>query len=229
MSSYELHFGDSLELMRNMEAGTVDLIVTDPPYPVIKGGHPDDPRRPSGILSKNDGKIFAHNDCNAKEYLPEFYRVLRDDAHCYIFTNVVNLRYLLNLADDLGFQLHNLIAWKKNNCVVNRWYMKKLEYICFFRKGKAFKVNDSSVSNCLEYDNPRNKQHECEKPVLLMETLVCQSSQQGETVMDPFMGCCPTGVAAVKNNRRFIGCEIDPKYYDLSSKRMESCFVHGIE
>lgn len=220
MRDYQLEHGDAIQLMRGLPSGSIDLIASDVPYPVISGGNTTKTHATGGILVKNDGKIFKHNDCAMEDYLPEFYRVLRDDAHCYVFTNTLNLAKLLNLANDVGFKLHNLLVWKKNNVVPNRWYMKQIEYICFFRKGRAFKVNDNGISNCLEFDNPRNKQHECEKPVALMEVLVRQSSQPRETVLDPFMGCCSTGVAAIKNGRKFIGYEIDPEYFELSKERM---------
>ena len=62
--------------------------------------------------------------------------------------------------------------------------------------------------------------HDVEKPVRLMEILVLNSSQPGDTVLDPFMGIGSTGVASVQNNRKFIGIEIDEKYYNIANSRI---------
>ena len=65
---FSLHNMDAIEFLRNLETGSVDLCVTDPPYRTISGGKNDfkDKKRPGGILLKNDGKIFEHNDIDHK-------------------------------------------------------------------------------------------------------------------------------------------------------------------
>ena len=63
--------------------------------------------------------------------------------------------------------------------------------------------------------------HDTEKPVDLMKVLVENSSNEGDVVLDPFMGIGSTGVAAVQLNRQFIGCEIDKKYYDIAEQRIK--------
>lgn len=136
----ELYNGDCLEILKNIESNSIDLCLTDPPYKVISGGHPDAKGRPSGILSKNDGKIFEYNDIEPEEFMPEIYRVLKEGSHCYIMTNVLNLEHYLTVARETGFYLHNLLVWEKNNCTPTRWYMKNCEYTLFLRKGKAKKL-----------------------------------------------------------------------------------------
>lgn len=68
----------------------------------------------------------------------------------------------------------------------------------------------------------RQGEHQTEKPVPLMRELVSLFSDEGDLVCDPFMGSGTTGVACVKTGRRFIGIEIDPKYFDLSCRRVEN-------
>lgn len=75
--NYEIYKGDCLEIMKGIEDKSVDLIVTDVPYKVISGGRPKFKNQPSGILSKNDGKIFEYNDIEPSDYMSELYRVLR--------------------------------------------------------------------------------------------------------------------------------------------------------
>ena len=60
--SVNLFNGDCLEVMKGIPDGSVDCVITDPPYKVISGGKPKSKGQPSGLLSKNDGKIFKHND-----------------------------------------------------------------------------------------------------------------------------------------------------------------------
>lgn len=72
--------------------------------------------------------------------------------------------------------------------------------------------------------NPRSREgtHPTEKPVSLMTELVTEFTNAGELILDPFMGSGTTGIACVRTRRRFVGIEIDPKYYDLSRRRIEA-------
>lgn len=219
--SFNIQQGDCLDLIKTLEDESIDLVVTDPPYKVISGGKNDGKdRRPSGILSKNDGKIFNHNSIAIRDYLPELYRVLKQDSDAYIMTNNINLQELLNVSTDVGFKFHNLLIWKKNNVTPNRWYMKNLEYTIYLYKGKARPINNPSSSQIFEFPNPRNKLHPTEKPVELMEHYILNSSDEGMTVLDPFLGSGSTGLAAIKNNRNFIGFEKDETYFEVSNNRL---------
>lgn len=206
---------DSLDMMRRLPDGCIDCVVTDPPYSTISGGKNSAPGYGfrNSVLRENDGKIFKHNDIPASAYLPEVYRLLRDGGHCYIMTNVLNLRDMLNLADSIGFGLHNLLIWQKNTGTANRWYMKFAEYTLFLRKGPARTINNPGSSNIFAANNPRNKAHPTEKPVELMEHYILNSTEPGEIVLDPFAGSGSTLVAAQQTGRRWIGCEIDSAYY----------------
>ena len=213
--------GDCLELMKDIPDKSVDLIIIDPPYKCISGGNSRG-KGPTGILSKNDGKIFKYNDITAKQYFGELYRVLKDNTHCYIMTNNLNIEEFLTTAKEVGFQLHNIVIWKKNNATPNRWYMKNCEYILFFRKGKAKKINNPGTKQILEIDNIiGNKVHPTEKPVKLMEILVENSSNEGDLVLDCFMGSGSTGVACKNLNREFIGMELDEEYFKIACERIE--------
>ena len=219
--NYEIYKGDCLEIMKGIEDKSVDLIVTDVPYKVISGGRPKFKNQPSGILSKNDGKIFEYNDIEPSDYMSELYRVLREDTHCYIFINFINLTNVIKEAERVGFKMHTLLVWKKNNKTPSRWYMKNQEYILFMRKGKAKPVRDSGYGHILEFNNILgNKLHPCEKPVDLLELLIKNSSNENDVVMDMFMGSGSTGVACLNTNRKFIGIELDDKYFEISKSRL---------
>ena len=223
MSNITLWQGDCLEMMKDIPDGSIDLIVTDPPYKCINGGKPHLKGEPSGMLSKNDGKIFDYNDVEPEAWFPLLYQKLKNGSHCYIMTNTINLENYLALARKIGFGLHNVLIWEKNNCTPNRWYMKNCEYVLFLRKGSAKTINNTGSKTVHQFDNILgDKNHPTEKPVELMEYYVKNSSNIGDVVLDPFMGSGSTGIACKNLNRDFIGIELDKKYFEIAQKRINS-------
>lgn len=224
----KLFNNDSIKVLQELlDSGVkVDCIITDPPYRTISGGRNDklsQERWWGSVLDKNDGKIFEHNDIDHEKWLKLCYDILRDDAQIYIMTNLLNLFELKELAEKVGFKLHNLLIWEKNNSTPNKWYMKNCEYTLFMRKGKAFPIYNMGSKTVHQFDNILGtKIHPTQKPVDLMEYYLLNSSKEGETVMDPFMGSGTTGVAAVKNFRNFIGIEIDKTYFDTAVSRIRT-------
>lgn len=204
---------------------SVDLIVTDPPYPTISGGSGDHAghRRPVGVLSKNDGRMFAHNDIDFDEYMPELFRVLGDPGHMYLMVNFLNLERAMASVRRAGFDIHNLLVWEKNNATPNRWYMKNAEYVIFARKGSAVPINDCGSKTVHRFNNIiGSKTHPTEKPVDLLRHYIENSSCVGQTVLDPFAGTGSTLVAAQSCGRRWIGIEIDPTYALFAKMRLSA-------
>ena len=221
MDKIKLKQGDSLELLKEIPDCSIDLIVTDPPYRCISWGRAGKRNQPSGILTKNDGKLFDHNNVKASDFFPELYRVLKDDAHCYVMVNLLNLQDFMNAAFQAGFKIHNLLIWRKNNATPNRWYMKNCEFTLFFYKGKAKPIRNCGSKQCHYFSNivGRN-QHPTEKPVELMEYYILNSCCENDIVLDPFMGSGSTAVACVNTGRHFIGMELDQKYFDIAANRI---------
>jgi site-specific DNA-methyltransferase (adenine-specific) len=208
--------GDCLELMRDIPDGSVDMVLTDPPYKVISGGNLS-ANRPMGMLSKNDGKIFKHNNIGFSDYLPELYRVMACRSHIYLMVNLVNLEDAMRCVREAGFKVHNLLIWNKNNATPNRWYMKNVEYVIFARKGKAKTIFNPSSKTCHAFRNVAlGRLHPTQKPVELMQHYIENSSEVGETVLDPFMGSGTTGVACKNLGRKFIGIELDEEYFQIA-------------
>lgn len=214
--------GDCIERMSEIPDGSVDMVFTDPPYRTISGGTSSTHAQgwKTSVLSKNDGKIFAQNDVTISSYMEHFFRVLKPGSHCYVMTNNLNLRNLLNVAEEIGFKFHNLLAWRKNTCTANRWYMKELELVCLFYKRPAQRINNAGSKQIFEFDNPRMKRHPTEKPVELIQHYIENSTQQGGLVLDPFAGSGSTAVAAQRVNRRWISCEMDAAYYYPALQRI---------
>ena len=227
MNKIKLINGNCLDTLKNIPNESIDLIVTDPPYPTTSRGNAGNS---GGMLQKDinkKGKVFTYNNINCKEYAPEFYRLLKDGSHCYVMTNHINLIDMLNTFTDVGFHFIKSLIWNKGNKIMGQYYMSQYEYILFFRKGKGKKINNCGTSDILSIPNKKTKDkdgkniHDTEKPIELMEVLVNNSSQENELIIDPFMGVGSTGIACIKNNRNFIGIEIDENYFNIAKSRLE--------
>ena len=224
----KLYKGDCLELMRGVGAESIDLIVTDPPYKVATGGVPNETNnvilnknRPKGILTEHSQLIKIIPKFS--DWIPECYRVLKNGTHAYFMINSSNLIELANGIEKAGFKIHNILTWKKNNCTPSQFYMKNCEFVIFCRKGKAKYINNIGDSKTVhEFNNISGKKvHPTEKPIELMKFYIENSSEENDTVLDPFMGSGSTGVACVNTFRNFIGFEIDENYFNIATKRIE--------
>lgn len=231
----DLYHDDCLSVLPFIPDNSIDLVLTDCPYKIVSGGCRKHMKgnEVGGIFAsrkteKRDdwnehagsGKLFKHNDIQFKDWIGEIYRVLKHKSHCYIMINSRNLAELQKQAEKVGFTFQNLLIWQKGNVTPNRYYMQGFECILMLRKGAAKTINHTGTSNILAIPNIiGNKRHPTEKPVELMKILIENSTQIGEIVLDPFMGCGSTGVACLNSGRGFIGIEIDKQYFDIAEKR----------
>ena len=229
----QLYNDDCLNVLKNIEDESIDLVVTDCPYHIVTGGCTNIPRKGEvgGMFNHRNtfiredvssGKLFENNDIEFKEWLPDIYRVLKQGTHCYIMINARNLKDLQTEAEKVGFKFQNIIIWYKQNVTPNRYYLNCYEMILMLKKGKARNINNMGTKNVLEIPNILNKKTQpTEKPVRLNEILIENSSNEGDIVLDPFMGTGSCGVAAKELGREFIGIEIDKKYFDIAKDRIE--------
>lgn len=232
MNRVKLINQDCMDFMKMIENESIDLIITDPPYKVTTRGRGRKGTTTSGgMLSKeivNKGGIFQHNDIKLQEYIPEFYRILKDGSHCYIMTNNVNLYETLTVAKENGFHFIKSLIWNKGNKIMSQAYMSQFEYILFFRKGKFKRINNCGTADILDVQNKKTKGkdgknlHDTEKPIELMKILIENSSQENDIVLDPFMGVGSTIIAGIESNRRFIGIELDKEYFEIASERIHN-------
>lgn len=223
MNSIELIHGDCLIEMNKIESGSVDLILSDPPYKTTKRGNSGG----TGGMFKGEDFIkgnggFKHNDIKFSEWLPLCYNSLKDGGHLYVMTNNKCLKEMLNELEKAKFNVFKTLIWAKDNCITNMYYMDSHEYIIFAYKGKANKINNCGTRSVLNIPNVKNKQHPSEKPIELMKILIENSSKENETVLDMFMGSGSTGVACINTNRNFIGIEMDDNYFKIASERIKN-------
>lgn len=215
-----------MEYMLTLEDESIDLIVTDPPYPTTSRGHAGNS---GGMFQKEinkKGKVFEHNNIDCTEYAPEFYRVLKEGSHCYVMTNHINLIKMLNVFTDCGFHFIKSLIWNKGNKIMGQYYMSQFEYILFFRKGYGKKINNCGTADILSVPNKKTKDangkniHDTEKPVELMKILIENSTQKGDIVLDPFVGVGATALACIESERDYIGIELDENYYNIAKERV---------
>ncbi len=229
LETNKIYNENCLTLIKQIDNESVDLIVTDPPYPTTKRGISKNTTTGGLVRSElgQKGKIFQYNDIKPQEYIPEFYRVLKEGTHFYIMTNHVNLYEMLTVAKDCGFHFIKSLIWNKGNKIMGQAYMSQFEYILFFRKGAFKKINHCGTADILNVANKKTKDedgkniHDTEKPIELMQILIENSTQENDLVLDPFMGVGSTALACINTNRNYIGFELDKNYYDLSQLRID--------
>jgi site-specific DNA-methyltransferase (adenine-specific) len=212
--------GNCLEQMKNIPDASVDLVLTDPPYKMTKRGKSC---RPNWMPNNMGDNVFDGKIPNPKEWMEQCFRVLKDGTHFYTFCNTNDITEYLQVAQDIGFKLHNIITMIKDTGMPNRWYLKNCEFVLFFRKGVAKPINDMTSRDWVKVCMPTKKTgkfHITEKPLSFIQKLVLNSSKENEVVLDCFMGSGTTGVACVNTNRKFIGIEVDDKYFQIAKERI---------
>ena len=208
---------DCLEGLNKIADNSIDLICTDPPYF-------------SGMTSSGIIKRLADNNIAVpffKILFNQWQRVLKDGGHIYVNTDWRTYPFLYQLMEKY-FILRNCIVWDYDWFKCGSFYRFRHELIIFATKGKSKREfenckNNSDVWNirCINYTNLESKLHQAQKPVELIEKMVLNSSHEGDTVLDCFMGSGTTAEACIKNNRHFVGFEIDEKYFDIANERIE--------
>ena len=215
--------------MKEIPDKSIDLIITDPPYEKKGGGYD----RGGGIFGSKNLKYHSELDGNKllkgidNACLDEMVRVMKK-VNIYIWCNKIQLRQYIDFFEDLGCSTE-LLTWHKTNPVptCNNKYLSDTEYLLFFRE-KGVKVFGSYSTKKKYYITPTNKNdkklysHPTIKPLDIIQNITINSSEEGATVLDPFMGSGTTGVACLNTGRKFIGIEIDKDYFEIAKKRINT-------
>lgn len=213
MATVKLMQGDCLELMKGIQDGSVDLVLTDPPYGM---------NFQSNYRAKKYSKI-ENDTCLdwLDAFLQECWRVLKPNSAIYLFCSWHKVD-IFKKAVEKRFKIKNIIIWEKNNTSMGDLkgsYAPKYEMVIFAHKGRRV-LNGFRYPDVLTAKRTGNKLHPTQKPIELLEIFVNSSSNDGETVLDPFMGSGSTGVACVNTGRNFIGIELDPIYFQTAQERI---------
>lgn len=214
--------GDALDVLNDYR-GVADMLCTDHPYRLTSGGRgTSGDGSMSGIFDAEDydnsGDLMAMAEWSHTG--GPIYRALKDNADAYVMVNDKNIFLAGGAFLGAGFKFHNMLVWDKHTPTPNRWYMKHLEYTLYMWKGQGRPVNDMGAKQLFRMDRPKLGNHKTEKPVALMEHYIRNSSNQGNVVLDPYMGSGTTMVAAAQSGRGGIGIEIDRDYFDIACRRV---------
>ena len=104
---------------------------------------------------------------------------------------------------------------------LNGDFAPKTEFIIFFHKGRKL-INGKRDPNVLGFKKTRNELHPTQKPVDMTEYMIGKFSDEGDVILDPFMGSGTTGVACKNTNRIFIGMELDETYFNIAKERIDN-------
>jgi site-specific DNA-methyltransferase (adenine-specific) len=233
----ELYLGDCIQVMQNMKPESVDMIWTDPPY-----GHSNadgdflsrrDEIMGDGIKTK---AVAIQNDDGdsmrsvVDSMLNEAVRVLKSDCCCCCCCCCggggpsPTFAWVANRMDSSGLSFFHSVIWDKANPGIGWRYRRQHEMVMVaHRQGGslAWSGNIDALPNVIRISKPRDEFHPNIKPVSLVEKFIAAHTNDDGIVLDPFMGSGTTGVACMNLGRKFIGIEIEPKYFDIACRRIE--------
>lgn len=211
--------GDAIAWLQSLPSGVVDLLITDPAYESLEKHRAigTTTRLKHSKASSNDWfQIFPNS--RFKALFEEIYRVLKRNAHFYLFCDPETAFFAKPIGETCGFKFWKPLIWDKKRIGMGYHYRSRYEFILFFEKGKR-KLNNLGVSDIIEVPRVFNG-YPTEKPVAVSEVLIKQSSNAGELVVDPFMGSGSVGIAAINNGRQFWGCDVCQEAVEIARRRM---------
>ena len=211
----KITLGDSRELIKQLPDESVGAVVTDVPYGIAYQ---------SG-LRKEKFDVIAGDTEPDYEILSEFYRVLKPNSACYIFTSW-GVYSKWEDAISKHFQIKNMCIWHKPGGGMGDLegaFAVDFEICIFAVKGRHILNSPRSGAVWkLRKDAGAEYVHPTQKPMSAMEWPMLKSTKPGDIVLDPYMGSGTTAMAALNCNRQFIGFEIDPKYHAEATKRVNN-------
>ena len=212
---------DCLEGMKRIPDGSVDLIVTDPPYLInYKTGYrKDKEHRFNDVILNDDNRQLI------VDYVKECYRILKEDSAMYLFCSSHKVDFFKRELEK-EFSIKNMIIWVKNNHTagdLESAFGRKYEIVFLVNKGQR-KFNGERLTDIWEF--PRvsgdGQLHQNQKPIELIKRCIEKHSNVGEVVFDGFMGSGTTAAAALDTNRNYIGFELDEYYFNVAEKRIKN-------
>ena len=215
LAKINLLHGDCFELLQDIPDESVDMVLTDPPYGM---NFQSDYRKTKYEKIKGDSNLDWLDD-----FVNEIYRVSKPNTAHYVFCSFHHVDKFKQ-AIEKKFKVKNILTWVKNNTSMGDLkgdFAPKTEFIIFFHKGRKL-INGKRDPNVLEFKRTQNKLHPTQKPVDMTEYMIGKFSDEGDLILDPFMGSGTTGVACLNTNRRFIGMELDEDYFKIASERIKT-------
>lgn len=211
---------DCIQGMKKLPDECVDLIVTDPPYLM-------DYKSNRRVKQEKFDKILNDKDSHEliSEAIQEYHRILKNNSAIYIFCSWHHIDFFKQEVEKY-FTLKNLIVWNKNNHGsgdLKGSYAPKHEFVLFAHKGRAL-LQDKRIADVIDCPKISSNKllHPTEKPIQLLETFILNNSNEGDIVLDGFIGAGSTALAAINTGRNYIGFELDEKYYQIAQNRISN-------
>lgn len=229
--------GDCLEVLKTIPDESVDCILTDPPYNLGLFMH----NRNTNLAKMRDNQFaYAGWDnieyeewcSNMREFLKECSRILKPKGTLISFMSIIKVESFIRFAEEVGFYYKTTGIWHKKNPMprnMNLQFVNSTEsWVYFINRGTSgtFHNNGKVVHDYLEssvtpLSEKKHGKHPTQKPLSIMKQLINLTTNEGDIVLDPFMGSGSSCVAAALLNRNFIGIELNEAYFDITSKRLE--------
>lgn len=241
------HEGNCIEIMKNMPKGKVHLILTDPPYNASNGGVNLPDNKTGGAYYKVNEKWdkFSYADYIdfTKKWIDEADKLLAPNGSIMVCGSLHNIGEVIVALKDKGYKFINLITWKKTNpmpSITKRTLTHSTEFITWFAKGKGWKFNYKKMKKysqgkqlkdvwefplCQGSERIKGKDgraaHPTQKPLELFKRLIEMATDEGDIVIDPFIGSGTTAIASIQLNRNWIGIDDNKEYINLANKRVD--------
>lgn len=227
-----IYHGDCLEILPLLEAGSVDVVVTSPPYNTLNHS-----ARPSGMHADRGGALnfvlkmqTAYADDRPEEEYQSWLKSIV--AECLRVSRGLvwvnhKVRYRngegLHPVRFLPFPLYQELIWKRDGALAFNCKRYAPSHESWFAFGRPHYWDDSENTRLTVWFVPsvKGQEHPCPYPVEIVQPLLVSSCPGDGIVLDPFAGSASTGVACIRTGRRFIGIELEQKYCDIAVKRME--------
>lgn len=237
MADSILYNEDCIRSMKRLANGSIDLILTDPPYNLgnfMKGRDTNLKKMRDNFFGAAgwDNLSFEDWEKSMDSFFEESVRVLKKGGAMIVFMAIIKVESLIKIAERHGLYYKTTGIWHKLNPMprnMNLHFVNSTEvwaYFTYKKKTGTFNNDGKVLHDFIETGVAANGErkfgkHPTQKPVQLMEFFVKVLTNDGETVLDPFMGSGSAGVAAKLNNRNFIGIEINEDYFQIATRRIQ--------
>ena len=222
-----LYHGDCLAVIAELGAGTVQGVVTDPPF--SSGARTDAGKSMRGGMlrgQKWEADWFSHDNMATHGFLflmrllcAELHRITAVGGAAHFFIDWRMYPNLYGAVESSGWQVKNLVVWDKQSFGMGTNYRNQHELVIYAEKGDA-KFQRHDLGNVIRASRSGTENHPTEKPTSLLRTMIGASTVSGACVIDPFAGSGSTLVAAKAIQRRAIGIEIDERHCETAAQRL---------
>lgn len=228
---YHIYNEDCLNILKTLEDSSVDVILTDPPYNIAKYSRGNIKISGRSDLN-NDLEEWDLVDLDPALFLEEFKRILKPTGNIFIFTSYNQIGKWHDVFDS-EFDTFQFMVWHKTNPAPNMFkkgFLNSCELIvALWNKGHTWNFKGQNAMHnfiespiCMRPERLSDPKHPTQKPVKILKHLVEISSNPGDVILDPFMGVGSTGVAALSLDRKFIGIELEEKYFKATEDRLKT-------